>query len=138
MSENYRLNLYQTLSILESERDITTFQERLEKFCQCWKDKTPVFIKYFQEYYAHRPGMPLFTLLVTTCRHTLTQPSGLAISTEDTRTRTAIITTCIYFVCLHFQQRSGLFVTGTLHMLTQIRTCILKGNIQYMHLQYIE
>ena len=44
VSEEYRLDFYQTLSV---------FQKRLDKFSRCWKEKAP---QYFQEYYANRPG----------------------------------------------------------------------------------
>ena len=56
VSEEYRLDLYQTLSLLESETDVAVFQKRLDKFSQCWEEKAPAFIQYFQEYYANRPG----------------------------------------------------------------------------------
>ena len=56
VSEEYRLDLYQTLSLLESETDVAVFQKRLDKFSQCWEGKAPAFIQYFQEYYANRPG----------------------------------------------------------------------------------
>ena len=56
IAEEYRVKLYQTLSLLESERSTVSFQEQLSKFIQYWKDKVPAFIQYFREYYANRPG----------------------------------------------------------------------------------
>ena len=54
--EDYRLDVYQTLSLLERERNLVTFNDRLLKFNEFWKDKAPTFTEYFQEYYANRPG----------------------------------------------------------------------------------
>ena len=56
VAEEYRLDLYQTLSLLESETDMAVFQKQLDKFSKCWEDKAPAFIHYFQEYYANHPG----------------------------------------------------------------------------------
>ena len=50
-------DLYQTLSILESESDRTVFHERMSKFLQLWRNKEPSFVRYFEEYYSNRPGV---------------------------------------------------------------------------------
>ena len=56
MQTDSQLNLYQTLSLLEVETDITTFHLMMTTFLDYWKDKAPEFISYFEQYYVHRPG----------------------------------------------------------------------------------
>ncbi len=56
MQSDSQLNLYQTLSLLEGETDITAFHLMMTTFLDYWKDKAPEFIIYFEQYYVHRPG----------------------------------------------------------------------------------
>ena len=56
VNEQFQLDIYQTLTLPERERDRAVFEEPLVKFTQYWTDKVPAFIQYFQQYYGTRPG----------------------------------------------------------------------------------
>lgn len=59
-----QVEVYQMLSLLESEPDIAVFKERVIQFLNCWKDKKPAFIRYLEQYYFNRPGMFLLNVLI--------------------------------------------------------------------------
>jgi len=48
--------LYQTLCILSSEIDISTFETRIAQFVKVWTSIEPDFVKYFSEHYQNRAG----------------------------------------------------------------------------------
>ena len=51
-----QVELYQTLSVLARELDVSVFQKRLSSFIQLWMPIEPDFVKYFIQYYQNRAG----------------------------------------------------------------------------------
>ena len=48
------MELYQTLSVLAKEVDVSISQKRLSSFVQLWMPIEPDFVKYFTQYYQNR------------------------------------------------------------------------------------
>ena len=65
IKEENRNSLYQALNILMSETDLAAFGTTLSNFLEYWSKEEPEFSKYFQEYYATRPG----TINCSECVH---------------------------------------------------------------------
>ena len=100
------MEIYQTLRILLSERDLDTFQGRMTNFLDLWESKEPDFVKYFKGHYEGEAGTISQSLLITKIR------SLCILQTYTT---------------LLFQQRSGHCVTGISNMETLIPTCTSRG-----------
>ena len=62
------MEIYQTLRILLSERDLDTFQGRMTNFLGFWESKEPDFVKYFKGHYEGRAGTISQSLLTTKIR----------------------------------------------------------------------
>ena len=51
-----QVEMYQTLSVLAKEIDVSVFHKRLSSFVQLWMPIEPDFVRYFSQYYQHRAG----------------------------------------------------------------------------------
>ena len=54
---DHQVEVYQTLCIIASEPDPTTFENRIAQFLKVWGPKEPEFAKYFAENYQNRAGI---------------------------------------------------------------------------------
>ena len=69
-----QVEMYQTLSVLVKELDVSVFQKRLSSFVQLWMPIEPDFVKYFTQHYQNRAGKnvsctnPKFDYLIITYR----------------------------------------------------------------------
>ena len=52
-----QVEVYQTLSLLAKETDVSVFQKRLSSFIQLWMPIESNFVTYFMQYYQNQTGM---------------------------------------------------------------------------------